>query len=87
MRYTRADLPATRHWSPGVVATEMDGDVRVCRMADGQEGHERISDIEPERRSHRHADQLTGMLHRAFQQSLESLRRFVEHKLSWDAGG
>jgi uncharacterized protein YndB with AHSA1/START domain len=124
-----ADLPATRHWLPGVVAAEMDGDVRVCRMADGQEVHERISDIEPERRSYRFqhlrvplpvrrsggsftvtagpdphtatvtlsttfepldpsgVDQLTAMLHGAFQQSLDSLRRFVEHKLSWDTGG
>jgi hypothetical protein len=32
------------------------------------------------------ADQLTDMIHGAFQQSLESLRRFVEDELPWDAG-
>jgi uncharacterized protein YndB with AHSA1/START domain len=123
-----ADLPATRHWLPGVVAVHVDGDVRVCRMADGQEVHEKISDVSPDRRSYRFehlrvplpvrqsggsftvtagtdphtatvtlatafeplepagADQLTEMIHGAFQQSLESLRRFVENKLPWDAG-
>jgi len=30
-------------------------------------------------------DHLTDMIHGAFQQSLESLRRFVEDKLPWDA--
>jgi uncharacterized protein YndB with AHSA1/START domain len=48
-----ADLPATRWWLPGVVAVRVDGDVRVCSMADGQEVHERISDVSPERRSYR----------------------------------
>ena len=48
-----ADLPATRWWLPGVVAVRMDGDVRICRMADGQEIHERISDLSPEGRSYR----------------------------------
>jgi hypothetical protein len=123
-----ADLPATRHWLPGVVTAAMSGDVRVCQMADGQEVHEKISDVSPERRSYRFehlrvplpvrqsggtfavtagpdpytatvtlattfepldpngADQLTGMIHGAFQQSLESSHRFVEDKLPWDAG-
>lgn len=122
-----SDMPATRHWLPGVVAAHMAGDVRICRMADAGEVHERISDIAPERRSYRFehlrvplpvrqsagsfavtagpdpdtatvtlattfepldpagADQLTGMIHGAFQQSLESLRRFVEDKRPWDA--
>jgi hypothetical protein len=31
------------------------------------------------------ADELTGMIQGAFQQSLESLRRYVEDKLPWDA--
>jgi uncharacterized protein YndB with AHSA1/START domain len=122
-----ADMTATRHWLPGVTAAQMDGDVRVCRMADGQEIHERISDIAPDRRTYRFqhlrvplpvqqsggsftvatgpaantaavtltttfepldptsADQLADMIHGAFQQSLESLRRYVEDKLPWDA--
>jgi uncharacterized protein YndB with AHSA1/START domain len=48
-----SDLPATRWWLPGVVAARVDGDLRVCTMADGQEIHERISDISAERRSYR----------------------------------
>ena len=122
-----ADLPCSRHWLPGVTASQMDGDVRVCRMADGQEVHERISDISTDRRSYRFehlrvplpvrnsggtftvtagpdpdtatvtlttafepldptgADQLTEMIHGAFQQSLNSLRRYIEDKLPWDA--
>lgn len=123
-----ADLPATRHWLPGVVSARMDGTLRICRLADGQEIHERISDISPERRTFRFehvrvplpvqhsggtftvavgsavdnatvtlrttfepldpnaADQLTVMIGGAFQQSLESLRRYIEDKLPWDAG-
>jgi uncharacterized protein YndB with AHSA1/START domain len=122
-----ADMPATRHWLPGVTAAHMDGDVRICRMADGQEVQEKISDISPERRSYRFehlrvplpvrqsggtfavtagqdpdtttvtvttmfepldptgADQLTDMIDGAFQQSLRSLRRYIEDKLPWDA--
>src|SRR5436189_5016796 len=48
-----ADLPATRRWLPGVVAARVDGDVRVCTMTDGQEIHERISDLSAEQRSYR----------------------------------
>ena len=48
-----ADLPATRYWLPGVTDARVDGDVRVCRMADGPEVHERISDVAPDRRSYR----------------------------------
>ncbi|MEU4295102.1 SRPBCC family protein [Kribbella sp. NPDC026596] len=122
-----ADLPATRHWLPGVVSARMDGTLRVCRLADGQEIQERISDISPERRTFRFehvrvplpvkhsgglftvaagpaadtatvtlrttfepldptaADQLTVMIQEAFQRSLESLRRYIEDKLPWDA--
>jgi uncharacterized protein YndB with AHSA1/START domain len=121
------DMPATRRWLPGVTASQMDGDVRVCRMVDGQEVHERISDISADRRSYqfehlrvplpvRHsggtftvtagpgpdtaavtltttfepldqsgADQLADMIDGAFQQSLQSLRRYIEDKLPWDA--
>lgn len=45
-----ADMPATRQWLPGVVSACMDGDVRICRMADGQEVREKISDISAEQR-------------------------------------
>ncbi len=48
-----ADMPATRQWLPGVVAARIDGDVRVCQMADGQQIHEKISDISAEGRSFR----------------------------------
>ena len=122
-----ADMPATRQWLPGVVAARMDGTLRVCTMADGQEIHEQISDISPERRSYAFShlrvplpvrnsggtfmvtpgatadtatvtlrttfepfdptgvEELTGMIQGAFQQSLESLRRYVEEKVAWDA--
>ncbi|HEU4423577.1 MAG TPA: SRPBCC family protein [Pilimelia sp.] len=122
-----SDMPGTRYWLPGVVAADMAGDVRICRMADGEDVHEQISDVAPDRRSYRFehlrvplpvrqsggsfavtagpdpgtatvtltttfepldptgADQLTGMIHGVFQQSLESLRRFVEDALPWDA--
>jgi hypothetical protein len=46
-------MPATRQWLPGVVATRMEGDVRVCTMADGQEVHERISEVSDEERRFR----------------------------------
>ena len=48
-----SDMPATRHWLPVVVAARMDGDVRVCQMADGQQVHEKISDNSAEQRSFR----------------------------------
>jgi uncharacterized protein YndB with AHSA1/START domain len=122
-----ADMPATRQWLPGVVASRMDGDVRICEMANGRQVHEKISDISAEQRSFRFehvrvplpvrrssgtfsviagsdphtatvtvrttfepldptgVDQLSGMVHGAFQQSLESLRRFVEDNIPWDA--
>ncbi|HEV8555598.1 MAG TPA: SRPBCC family protein [Actinophytocola sp.] len=120
-----ADLPATRHWLPGVVAARMDGDLRVCTMADGQEIHERITGrtgrslrfehvrvalpvrhsagtftVTPSPGAHAAtvtlettfepldpagAGELTAMIRGAFQQSLESLRRFVEHRTPWDA--
>jgi len=122
-----SDLPATRQWLPGVVAARMDGDLRVCTMADGQEVHERISAVSDDVRSFRFdhvrvplpvrgsggtftvtvgavagttdvvlettfepldpsgADRLTAGVRGAFQQSLDSLRTFVEEKLAWDA--
>lgn len=122
-----ADLPATRSWLPGVVAARVDGDVRVCTMADGQEIREQISDLSAERRSYRFehlrvplpversggtftvtpgaaagtttvtlrttfdpldpiaAHDVGEMIRQAFGQSLESLRRYVEDKVAWDA--
>src|SRR5262245_13510626 len=50
-----SDLTATRQWLPGVVSARMYGPVRVCAMADGQEVHERISDVSDEERSYRFA--------------------------------
>ena len=43
-----ADMPATRQWLPGVVAARMDGNVRICEMADGPQVHEKISHISAE---------------------------------------
>jgi uncharacterized protein YndB with AHSA1/START domain len=122
-----ADLTATRHWLPGVVAARMDGDLRVCTMADGEQVHERISELAAEHRrlGFEHvrvplpvrrsagaftvtpgsapgtatvhlettiepldptaADELAAMVHDAFQQSLDSLRRYVEDKATWDS--
>jgi uncharacterized protein YndB with AHSA1/START domain len=122
-----ADMPATRHWLPGVTTAHMDGDVRICQMTDGQEVHERISDISADRRNYRFehvrvplpvrqsggtftvtagpdpdtatvtltttfepldptgAGQLAHTIDRASQQSLQSLRRYLEDKLPWDA--
>ena len=122
-----ADMPATRHWLPGVVSARMDGTLRVCTMADGQEVHERISDLSDDARSFRFdhvrvplpvresggsftvapgaapatttvilettfealdptsTDQLTTGIRDAFQQSLDSLRTYVEEKVPWDA--
>lgn len=123
-----ADMPATRQWLPGVVSARMDGTLRVCTMSDGQEVHEQISDLSPQRRSYRFThvrvplpvqhsagtftvtagsspdtatvtlqttfepldptgvDELSRMIHGAFAQSLQSLRRFIEDKAAWDAG-
>jgi uncharacterized protein YndB with AHSA1/START domain len=44
-----SDLTATRSWLPGVVEAHMDGDIRICRMADGQEIHERILEVSGDR--------------------------------------
>ncbi|MEV0286942.1 SRPBCC family protein [Kribbella sp. NPDC050820] len=122
-----ADLPTTRQWLPRVVSARVDGDLRVCQMADGQEVHERISELSPAHHSLRFehvqvplpvrhsrgtftvtqgatadsatvtlhstfeqldsadADRLSDMIRGAYQQSLESLRRFIEDNLTWDA--
>ena len=49
VRAVLSDLTATRSWLPGVVEARMDGDVRICRMADGQEVHERILEVSEDR--------------------------------------
>jgi uncharacterized protein YndB with AHSA1/START domain len=46
-------LAATSEWLPGTVAARMDGTIRVCETADGNEIREEISDYSPERRSYR----------------------------------
>src|SRR5689334_7827722 len=56
-----ADLTATRWWLPGVVEVRLDGDVRVCTMADGQEIHERISGLSPDGRSFRFGQLRVGL--------------------------
>jgi hypothetical protein len=48
-----ADLPGTRAWLPGVVAARVDGSMRICRMADGQEVQEEISNLAPDPRTYR----------------------------------
>src|SRR5262245_51393242 len=48
------DMTATRFWLPGVVEARMDGEVRICRMADGQEIHERVLEASGERLSFEH---------------------------------
>ncbi|TAK68915.1 MAG: SRPBCC family protein [Actinomycetota bacterium] len=48
-----SDMPATRQWLPGVVAARLDGDLRVCTMADGQQVHERISEVSDKERRFR----------------------------------
>jgi hypothetical protein len=45
VRTVLSDLTATRYWLPGVVEARMDGEVRICRMADGQEVRERILEV------------------------------------------
>jgi len=37
------DLAATPNWLPGTVSARVDGQTRICVMADGSEVHERIS--------------------------------------------
>jgi uncharacterized protein YndB with AHSA1/START domain len=50
------DHAATPEWLPGTVATRMEGAIRICQMADGNEIREEISGHSPEHRtySYRH---------------------------------
>jgi uncharacterized protein YndB with AHSA1/START domain len=118
------DLAACPQWLPGVVEAHVDGAIRTCVMADGQQVREEISEYDDTRRSFRFrhlqvglpvrasggvfavsggsaatvtltttfepadpaaADQIASMINGAFGASLESLRRLVEEKLTWDA--
>lgn len=47
-------LAATSEWLPGTVAARMDGTIRICQTADGNEIHEEISDYSSERRTYRY---------------------------------
>jgi uncharacterized protein YndB with AHSA1/START domain len=47
------DLAATSEWNPGTVAARIEGPIRICETADGNEIREEISDYSPERRSYR----------------------------------
>jgi carbon monoxide dehydrogenase subunit G len=44
-----AELTATPEWIPGIVEARIEGDRRVCRTADGQEIHERVTTSDDDR--------------------------------------
>lgn len=48
------DLTGVTAWAPGVVHATMDGEVRVCRTADGGEIREEISEYKPDQQSYRY---------------------------------
>jgi uncharacterized protein YndB with AHSA1/START domain len=47
------DLAATPNWLPGTVSARVDGQTRICVMADGSEVHERISGYSADDRTYR----------------------------------
>jgi carbon monoxide dehydrogenase subunit G len=49
------DLAGADRWVPGVLSAHVDGDRRVCTLADGSEIHEEITGYSPERRSYSYA--------------------------------
>ena len=55
------DPAAASRYVPGIARSRMEGAVRVCEMADGQEIREVISDLVPERRSYRYQHVKTPM--------------------------
>lgn len=59
------DLAATRDWLPGVVSARVEGDLRVCVMADGQEVHEEISQYDSQRHGFSFRHVRTGLPVRA----------------------
>jgi len=46
------DLAATPSWLPGTVSARVDGQTRICVIADGSEVHERISGFSAEARTY-----------------------------------
>lgn len=48
------DLAATSEWLPGTVATRMEGPIRICDTADGNEIREEITDYSPDRHTYRY---------------------------------
>ena len=53
------DLSDAASWVPGVVTARLDGDLRVCVMADGQEIQERLSSVEGEPMAYRYEHVVT----------------------------
>jgi mxaD protein len=45
------DLQATPQWIPGITSADVDGELRVCQTADGNEIRERIFDYSAESRT------------------------------------
>ena len=48
------DLAATREWLPGTIDARMEGPIRICDTADGNEIREEITDYSPGRRTYRY---------------------------------
>jgi uncharacterized protein YndB with AHSA1/START domain len=46
------DLAATPDWLPGTISVRIDGETRVCVMADGSQVHEQISGYSAEGRTY-----------------------------------
>ena len=56
-----ADPVAAASYVPGIKAARMEGNTRICTMADGAEIRERIFDIAPAARSYRYEHTSTPM--------------------------
>jgi carbon monoxide dehydrogenase subunit G len=48
------DLARTTEWIPGIVSVDVEGELRVCRTADGDEINERVFDYSAEDRMWRY---------------------------------
>jgi len=55
------DPAAASRYVPGIARSRLEGAIRVCETADGQEIREAISDLAPERRSYRYNHLKTPM--------------------------
>jgi hypothetical protein len=53
------DVSDAASWIPGVVTVRVDGDLRVCVTADGQEIRERLSSVEGEPMAYRYEHLVT----------------------------